>query len=237
MSAENESSSGSSTDQSVEEASTESTESTESAGTAKNERVEEIREAVLESTKDIVSRIKPFLMDPRGTWPRIKEENESALQFYQNFLVSLVAIKPVCVFVGYGIVDRRYGVSFFGAFAFMIVYFLVALAMPYIGALVCQKVAPMCEGEISSEDGLRLIGYSSVPMYLSGLLSLIPAFEFLGSVIALYGAYLFYLGVPVMAKVPKQNIIKFILISIGIYLAAFICLALPATLMTIGMAS
>lgn len=201
---------------------------------AKNERIEEVREAVLASAKTILDRALPFLKNPRGKWPEIQQEEEDTLSFYKNYLIPLIAIRPICIFLGYGIVNRNMGASFFGSFIGMIAFFAIGLVLPYIAALIFEKVAPMCEGEISLESGVRLIGYSLTPVYFAGILTLIPALQILGIFFAVYAGYLFYLGIPVMAAVPKENIIKFLAISLVAFFAVSFILHMLAAYLTIG---
>lgn len=205
-----------------------------SQGNAKNERIEEVREAVLVSAKNIINRALPFLKNPRGKWPEIQQEEEDTLSYYKNYLIPLIAIRPVCIFIGYGIVNRNMGASFFGSFAAMIAFFAIGLVLPYIAALIFEKVAPMCEGEISLEAGVRLIGYSLTPVYFAGLFTLIPALQIIGIFFAVYAGYLFYLGIPVMAGVPKENIIKFMAISLVAFVAVSLVLQMLAAYLTIG---
>jgi hypothetical protein len=195
------------------------------------QRVEDARQAVLSSAQGVLARAKPILVSPQTAWPSLKRETESIESFYKTYLTYLIPITPVCTFVGAAIVS---GAPFFASVVMMVVSLVIGFLVPFLAAVVCEKVAPMCEGEVSRADALRLVGYSATPGYLAGVFSLIPVFGLIGSLIGLYSIYLFYLGVPVMTSVPQKQVIKFMAIVIVSWIAISIVLGIFAAMFAFG---
>lgn len=206
-------------------------EETKADSSSSGQRVEDVREAMLTSAQGVLARVKPIIVAPQQAWVDIKREPETIESFYKTYLAYLIPITPVCTFIGMAIVS---GAPFFGQLVVMILSLVVGFIVPYIAAMICEKVAPMCDGEVSRSDALRLVGYSATPGYISGFFMLIPVFGLIGSIISLYSIYLFYLGVPVMTSVPQKQVIKFMAITIVAWIVVSIVLGLFVTMFAVG---
>jgi hypothetical protein len=63
-------------------------------------------------------------------------------------------------------------------------------------------------GDPDFEQALKLVTYSYTPIWLAGVLLLLPQVMLLRIVsvaISLYAVYLLYLGLPSLMKVPREN--------------------------------
>ena len=59
----------------------------------------------------------------------------------------------------------------------------------------------------------RLVVYAMTPVWVAGVLNLVPALAFLGIIAGLYAIYLFYLGLPVLMGTPADKVIPYMVVS------------------------
>ena len=62
--------------------------------------------------------------------------------------------------------------------------------------------------------------YSSTPVWIAGVLSLIPMLGVLTIIAALYGLYLLYIGLPVLMKNPEDKSIGYTALIVVCYIVA-----------------
>ncbi len=163
----------------------------------------------------IVDRVKNILLSPKTEWPTIAGEAASTQSLYTGYIMILAAIGPIAMLL------RSVGLGVTGA----IVAYIVALAAPYIMALIVDVLAPTFGGEKNFMQSLKLTAYSYTAVWLAGVLHLLGA---LGGVLellaAVYTLYTFFLGVPVMKKCPQEKALAYTLVVVvcGIVLAAVV---------------
>jgi len=81
-------------------------------------------------------------------------------------------------------------------------------------------------------NALRVTVYSFTPLWVAGVFQLVPGLRFVGSVVAIFGIYLLWTGLPRLMKVPADKAVPYvataaacaivIAISIGLIQAALI---------------
>jgi hypothetical protein len=84
----------------------------------------------------------------------------------------------------------------------------LALLGVYVLAQVVNTLARAFNGDPDFEQALKLVAYSYTPIWLAGILLLLPQFLILRVVsvaISLYAVYLLYLGLPPLMKVPRDS--------------------------------
>jgi hypothetical protein len=180
-----------------------------------------------------IEQIKGVLMNPRHEWQEIAEDTMSIQECYKGFIMILAAIGPVASIIGMSLV----GVSlpFSGSFrvplttsvASAAVNYLMTLGGVYLLALIIDALAPTFGGEKNLLQAFKIAAYSSIPGWLAGIFTLVPALAFLG-IIGLYGLYLLFLGLPLLMQSPKEK-------SLGYTIAVIV--AAVVMFMVIGMVS
>jgi hypothetical protein len=171
----------------------------------------------------IVDRVKNILMSPKTEWPVIAGEATTTQALYTGYIMILAAIGPVALLL------RSMGLGIVGA----IVAFIVALAAPYIMALIVDALAPTFGGEKNFMQSLKLTAYSYTAVWIAGILHLLGALGGLLSLLAaIYALYTFYLGVPVMKKCPQEKAVAYTLVVVvcGIVLTALVGSLLMSTM-------
>jgi hypothetical protein len=128
----------------------------------------------------------------------------SAIPAVANFIG--MAFVGSALFGGYRFTTMRY-------FGFAVVSYLAGLAGAYLCAVIVQWLAPKFGSSGSRVDALKVVAYASTATWVAGVFSIFPAVGPLVSLIgALYGIYLFYLGLPAVMRTPKDQVVVYMIV-------------------------
>jgi uncharacterized membrane protein len=70
-----------------------------------------------------------------------------------------------------------------------------------------------------------MVAFSSTPSWVAGVLQLVPLLGALALLAALYGVYLFYLGLPSVMKTPPDKVIPYMVVSVVVIIVIFVVTA------------
>jgi hypothetical protein len=192
---------------------------------------------------NLQARVVNILTRPAAEWPVIAAEPSDVSSLYTNYIVLLAAIPAVCTFLGLTII----GVPFFGGYGFSaalvagIMSYVGTLASVYIAALIIEKLAPNFDSRGDTAQALKLVAYASTPVWVAGVLHLVPLLGVLIILAALYAVYLFYLGLTPVMKTPSDKVLPYMIVSAIVVIVVSVCLSFllralsGAALMTGGM--
>jgi len=100
---------------------------------------------------------------------------------------------------------------------------------------VIEKLAPTFQSKGSTAQALKLVVYAMTPVWVAGVLNLVPALAVLEIIAALYAIYLFYLGLaPVMGTPPDKAIPYIVVSAIVIIVISIVLGAVTAAIVGIG---
>src|SRR4051812_19368813 len=140
----------------------------------------------------IQARATNILTKPAEEWPVIAQESSSVNAIMQEYAAPLAAIPAVCRLIGMTIVGMSvplYGTVRIGVvrgLAGAVVFWVLALVCTYVAAIVIEKLAPTFSSRGDTVQALKLVVYSMTPIWVAGVLSLVPALAELGILAALY---------------------------------------------------
>ena len=159
------------------------------------------------------SRVTNILTKPAAEWQVIAGEPGDPTSLITEYAAPLAAIPAVCRFVGMSIVGvslpfvgGTYRVGMVRGFTSAIVSWVMTLVGVYVAAVIVEKLAPTFQSSGSTIQALKLVVYAYTPVWIAGVLNLIPALSVLVIVAALYAIYLFYLGLPPLMKTPPDKV-------------------------------
>jgi hypothetical protein len=181
---------------------------------------------------DLVSRVKNILIDPQNEWRVIDGEADPPIEVLKNYVAIVGAIPAVCGFIGASIIGvAGYRTGFFvGAFAALFHYVLTLVGV-YFMAFVIDALAPTFGGRKDFNSAFKLAAYGPTASWIAGVFSLIPALSVL-TILGLYSLYLFYLGIPVVMRVPKDRTIPYAVAVVVCALVVWIVIVmLPARIL------
>jgi len=99
------------------------------------------------------------------------------------------------------------------AFTELVVGYILALLATYLAALVVNKLAPTFQSGGGIVPALKMVAFSSTAVWVTGIVRVVPALGALVLLAALYGIYLFYLGLPSVMKTPADKVIPYMIVS------------------------
>jgi hypothetical protein len=155
-----------------------------------------------------------LLYHPKTEWDSIKKEKHSLGHIYLTHLLFLAAIPPFALFVG----TTQFGWSFVGKEFY---YLSVESALPLAAAFYVALLAGMFfmayttywmektfGAEASLERCLLFTTFTSTPMFLAGIIGLVPILwldVFVVMAAVSYTVYLLYSGVPIFMNIPEER--------------------------------
>lgn len=189
---------------------------------------------------DIQSRAKKILTTPGTEWRVIAQESANVGGLMREYAAPLAAIPAVCQFIGLGLVGMalpflgtvRVGIG--RGLATAVVSWVMALVGVFLAAVIVDRLAPTFKSQSTQAQALKLVMYAYTPVWVAGVLNLVPALAVLILLAALYAVYLFYIGLPVLLKTPSDQVIPYMAVSALVIIVVSIVLGASAAVITGG---
>ena len=159
---------------------------------------------------DLVQRLKGILLTPESEWPVIEQEPGTPAFLFPNYVVYLAAIPPTAGFIGSSVVGIATSAGtvrvplFLGLLGAVIAY-LLSFVIVYAVAIIIDQLAPRFGGVKDFPNALKVTVYSFTPYWIAGILQLVAGLRFVAVVVALFGIYLAWLGLPRLMR-PKPHV-------------------------------
>jgi hypothetical protein len=171
---------------------------------------------------NLVNRVKNILLQPQSEWQVIEPEQTDPQTLYTGYIMILALIPAVA-----GLIGTAFMVSFMGGRVGMgfvigaaIMQYVLSLVMVFVVAFIADLLAPSFDGQKNLNQALKLTAYAMTAAWVAGVFTLIPFLGWLLSLLgALYGLYLFYLGAPLLMKVPAAKTVGY---TVVVVLAAIV---------------
>ncbi len=165
---------------------------------------------------NLVTRAKAILMTPKQEWPVIDAEPFNLGQLLVGYVLPLAAIGPIARFVGLSMFGYGGGfrVGMGWAFSHAISSFVLAVLSVFVLAWVINALAPSFGATQNMQQAIKLSAYASTAAWVAGIFYLIPALWILAAIGGLYSLYLFYLGLPVLMKVPADKAATYLVVIV-----------------------
>ncbi len=171
----------------------------------------------------LLSRIRNIIADPRREWPLIATEPGNPMRLLVGYVAVLAAIPAVCGFIGSSLVGVSVSIGRvhdsipFGLMRALISY-LFSFVIVYLTALAIDVMAPLFHTARNFGSALKLAAYSFTPVWLIGVVLMVPGLRFL-SILGLYAIRLLWTGLPPLMGTPRPKVLPY---AISIVAAAFV---------------
>ncbi len=167
----------------------------------------------------IIERAKGIILKPSATWAEIKEEQVTIGELYKSYAVILAAIPAIAqfigsAFIGYSFMGTSFRMDIGASFGSAITSYILSLVGIYIAALIANTLAPSFGSRKNIINAFKAVIYSMTPVWIAGIFYIIPSLSFLVLLAALYGIYLFYLGLPSLMDTPKEKSLRYVIVVI-----------------------
>src|SRR5689334_21834420 len=164
------------------------------------------------------TRVTGILTKPAAEWRTIAGESTDVAALLRDYAAAPAAIPAVCQFIGGTLTGvpgffRTYRTGFISALAGATVAWVMAVVGAWIAAIVIAKLAPTFQSTGSTVQALKLVVYSMTPVWVLGVLYLIPPLGVLVILGVIYSMYMFYLCIPVLVHTPPTQVIPYMVVS------------------------
>jgi hypothetical protein len=179
---------------------------------------------------NLIARVKTILVDPTAAWPQIEKDIGDPALLLRRYVAALALIPPVAGFVGgtlIGVVTPSGAIaraSLFNGAADAIFSYVMSCATVLVLGLIIALLAPRFGGQRDFNNAFKLAVYSFTPVWIAGIFLVLPGLHFL-ALLGCYGAYLLWLGLPRLTKMPEDQTANFTAVIVAcalglIYIAA-----------------
>ncbi len=163
---------------------------------------------------DIVARAKGLIMSPKTEWEAIAAEPAGdPIELIKTYAVPMAAIPAVCGFIGSALFGAMgmLGIGIGRLFVMMILGYVLGLVAIFVIAKIIEMLQPSFGAVADPVGAMKLAVYTPTAVWVAGIFSLLPPLSFLG-ILGLYSIYILYVGVPIVARVPQEKAVPFILV-------------------------
>lgn len=158
----------------------------------------------------IVMRVRNILTQPDREWGVILRETSSVKCLYLNYAAPLASVGPVAAFIGLSVTGfGSLRMPLQSGLSMALMLFAANLIGVFLVALIIEFLAVRFDGEKNGKQAFKLAVYAATPLWLAGVLMLVPALGGLSLLVSLYGIYLLYLGLPVMMGCPRDKAVSY----------------------------
>jgi hypothetical protein len=169
---------------------------------------------------DVVQRVKGILLTPEAEWPVIDQEPGTPGYLFPQYVAYLAAIPPMARLIGNSVIGVAMPTGtarlplFIGLLGAVVEYVL-SFVVIYAIAIIIDQLAPRFGGVKSFPSALKVTVYSFTPYWIAAILQLAAGLRFVAYVIALFGVYLAWLGLPRLMRVKPEQAVPYVAISAG----------------------
>jgi hypothetical protein len=193
----------------------------------------------------LVERVKNITLRPNAEWPVIAGEPSSLGGLYTGYVATLAAINPIALFIGLSIIGvsipfiGTYRTPFFSGLSQAIFSFVMVLVGLLLMAAIVNALAPTFGGRKNLNAAFKLVAYSATPGFVAGVLSVFPPLAMLEVLAALWGLYIFYVGVPVVMQTTKDKALPYTALSMvcAFVIGLILSVTIGAVLGVVGFAT
>lgn len=159
----------------------------------------------------LVDRAKNIVVTPKTEWAVVAAETTPDAQLITGYVLPLAAIAALAGFIGIALIGVsvpmmgmvRVGIVW--GLASAIFNVIMAVVMCYVVAFIIDALAPTFGATKSMAQALKVAVYAYTPVWIAGIVTIIPMLGFLVLFAALYAIYLLYLGLPRVMGAPQDK--------------------------------
>jgi len=179
---------------------------------------------------NLAARVKAILTDPVAAWPQVEKDVGDPALLLRRYVAALALIPPIASFVGAALIGvvtpggATARASLFNGAAGAIFGYVMSCATVLVLGLIIDLLAPLFGGRRDFNSAFKLTVYSFTPVWMAGVFLVLPGLHFL-ALLGCYGAYLLWLGLPQLTKVPEDQAANFTAVIVAsafalLYIAA-----------------
>lgn len=200
-------------------------------------RLQQANASIVARAKTLFQRIRNILIEPRSEWPLIASE-PGGVRRVLRYVAILALIPAVCGYIGSAYIGTQVSVGYFHeelppAVIKAIISYLFSFAIVYLTALATDAIAPLFGGTRNFTNALKLTVYSYTPVWLIGIVLLVPGVRFL-LLLGLYALRLLWTGLPMLMGPDRRKVIHYAIAIVAIaFVIVFALAVIQAAIMVV----
>lgn len=172
---------------------------------------------------DIVERTTEILRHPENEWAAIEQDGSSIQDLTLGYVAPLAAIPAVANFLGTTMVGfSGYRISAMTAFFHAVIGYAIDIVAVYALAHLLTWLAPRFGARGNLTAAFRVAVYSFTPVWICGIVGLIPALGLLMLAAYGYAVYLMSMGAERVLATPKDKTLPYAGIAVGTIFAGLV---------------
>jgi hypothetical protein len=181
----------------------------------------------------MIGRIQRLILKPKDEWAAIDAEPMTVQGILTGWVAPLAAIGPIAHLIqGQVFPMNFFGVTWrpplIGSIVTAILAWALTIGLTYVWALIIDALAPSFGGTKNPISALKVAAFSATAGWIAAVLGILPALGIIGSLIGLYNIYLFWIGGPMLMKVPQDKAVGFVVVSIIVGAVAMVVAGMVA---------
>lgn len=191
--------------------------------------------------KPLTSRVASILRSPRQEWQAIAAEPTGAVDIYTRYVLPLALIGPLALAihqVAIGTPLPLVGVvkvALVAGIAAALLTFAFAILQVAVLSWAVNAFARKFQAVPDRLAALKVVAYSLTPVWLVGVLYLLPLLAFLWVFAAIYAVFLAFLGLQALMRCTPQQALGYTFATLGVAFALWVATgALVTAIMGFG---
>ena len=181
----------------------------------------------MDEMKSVLSNAMALVKDPVGFMTQNKNQTVSVNSLMINYVAILALIPLVGRLIGDLLFYGRHAVGY--AVAGAILSYILDLVAVFVIGYVIWKLAPSFNTSADQSKATVLAAYVFTPVFLIGILSIIPVLGYLSLLGLLYGLYILYRGLPIVLNTPADKTVTYV---IAVLVVSIIILAVISVIIS-----
>jgi len=172
--------------------------------------------------KNALNNAIALVEDPAGYMTRNKDQAVSLNSLMINYVAILALIPLVGRLIGDLLFYSRAGDVVGYAIAGAVVSCVLDLVSVFVIGIVIWKLAPSFKTSTDQAKATLLAAFVCTPIFLIGILSIVPVLGYLAVLGLLYGLYILYRGLPILSNTPADKTVVYL---VAVLVASIILLS------------
>jgi hypothetical protein len=181
---------------------------------------------------NLINRVKAILLSPKTEWLVIATENQTLASLITSYVIPLSLVSAAATFIGYSFVWELASINW-GIYHTVIIL-VGSILSAVVSSYVIDALAPSFGSEKNLNRSAQLVVYSSTPSLIGGILNIFPPLAIIGSLLGLYGLYIWYLGLGPIKKTPEDKRVGYLVVSIIVLIVVYIVIWYVLGLILLG---
>lgn len=187
----------------------------------------------------IIKRVIAIITKPTEEWEVIKNETMTVGDMYTKYAIFLAAIPAIAGFIGNALI----GTSVMGftvkwpisnALVWAILMYVFSLVGLFVAGFIIDALATTFGAQKDMVSSMKVAVFANTPVWIAGILYIIPALGLLVMIAALYSLYLLYLGLKIVKNPPQDKLMGYFIVVLIVDIIVFFLIGFLTSAIAIG---